>query len=61
MIKGPSHVSKTDHTIMVIPVLVTGIHLPACFGACRKVDPGHKARDDQFRWIGLDQWHAARS
>ena len=46
---------------MVIPVLVTGIHLPACFGACGRVDPGHKARDDQFRWIGLDQWHAARS
>ena len=32
--------------IVVIPVLVTGIHLSSRSGACGTLDPGHKARDD---------------
>src|SRR5262245_23795388 len=33
-------------SLVVIPVLVTGIPKSACCGASGEVDPGHKARDD---------------
>ena len=46
--------------LLVIPVLVTGIHCAACFGARGSLDPAHKARDDSYvfkrnRWI-LPVW-----
>ena len=30
----------------VIPGLVPGIHISACSGVCRSMDPGNKCRDD---------------
>jgi len=35
------------HTV-VIPVLVTGIHLSACAGERGTLDPGNKCRDDSW-------------
>jgi hypothetical protein len=35
------------NTSAVIPVLVTGIQPTASTGARRRMDPGHKARDDK--------------